>query len=428
MSTDRPLYEHIDDVERLDYYRRGGYHPIQIGDRFQERYRIVHKLGYGSYSTIWLARDERMAKYVAIKVGTADYGPKEAETLSRISASMVESREFSSNLLPLVLDRFNVDGPNGTHPCLVTPPARCSLADAAQGPFPLHIARSLSAQLAMAVAYIHKLGYVHGDLHMGNVLLQLPGLDLDRLSTKQLYDTFDSPDPEPVIRVDKQPLTSPGVPLYVYSPIWLREPGDEILLPEAKVLLADFGTAFCPTQESRFESYTPLQIRPPEARFEPTVSLSYASDIWSLGCMIWAILGVRPFLDTWLFGPDDATADQVDALGQMPDEWWETWEGRSKRFIANGTPKEGREVWTFNGRFEDAIQAPRRRRGTEVMCEEERDALFEMIRGMLVFRPRDRLSASQVLGTQWMRKWAIPEAETTWGRKLLCDSRSSRCL
>ena len=177
MSTHRPLYEHIDEVERLDYYQPGGYHPIQISDRFQDRYQIVHKLGYGSYSTIWLARDEQMAKYVAIKVGTADYGSQEVDLLSRISASGVENREFGGTLIPLVLDRFNIDGPNGTHPCFVTAPTRCSLADAAQAadysPFQLHVARSLSAQLAMAVAYIHELGYVHGGQYLVLLLLSL---------------------------------------------------------------------------------------------------------------------------------------------------------------------------------------------------------------------------------------------------------------
>lgn len=246
---------------------------------------------------------------------------------------------------------------------------------------------------------------------MGNILLQLPSLDC--LSVKQLYDKFDSPDPEPVVRVDKEPPTSPNIPANIYSPVWLGKLAHEILQPEAKILLADFGTAFCPAQESKFESYTPLQVRPPEVRFEPTKPLSYASDIWSLGCMIWAILGVRPFLDSWLFGPDDTTADQIDALGPMPDEWWETWEKRSKGFIRNGELIEGREVWTFDQRFEDAIQAPRRRRGVEGMDGEERDALFDIVRGMLVFRPGDRLSASQVLQTEWMRKWAVPEAEKT---------------
>ncbi|KAI0002628.1 kinase domain-containing protein [Xylariaceae sp. FL0662B] len=425
----RALYELIEGVERLDYYRPGGYHPIQIGDRFQDRYRIVHKLGYGTFSTIWLARDEQIAKYVAIKVGTADYVCKEAEILSRISASAIESREFGSNLIPLVLDRFNISGPNGTHPCFVTTPARCSLVDtvlaSSYDPFQPHVGRSLSAQLAIAVAYIHELGYVHGDLHMGNILLQLPSLD--HLSEQEFYDEFDLPEPEPVVRVDKQPLTSPNAPANVYVPVWLGKHSDKVLLPEAKILLADFGTAFCPAQESRYVSYTPLQVRPPEVRFEPTQALSYASDIWSLGCMIWAVLGIKPFLDSWLFGPDEYTADQVDALGPMPDEWWKTWEERENYFIGNGKPKEGREVRNFDWRFEDSIQGPRRSMGMEVMDDEERDAFFEMIRGMLAFRPGDRLSASQVLQTEWMRRWAIPEAENTWGgRKLLCNRHLSK--
>ncbi|ROT34705.1 kinase-like protein [Sodiomyces alkalinus F11] len=390
-------YEHIDDVERLDYYRPGGYHPIEIGDRLRDRYIIVHKLGFGSYSTLWLARDRQLAKYVAIKVGTADHSSKEIDLLSQLSARTVENAQPGGNMIPLILDHFNLDGPNGTHPCSVTAPARCSLADVLEpgsGPFQLQVARSLAAQLVMAVSYVHHLGYVHGG--------------------EYIYL------PEPVVRVDGQPL-SPGVPPHVYPPIWLGKTGQEFTLPEARLVLADFGTAFCPAQESRFESYTPLQIRPPEARFEPTTPLSYASDIWSLGCVIWGILGVRPFLDSWLFGPDDATADQVDALGSMPDEWWENWEGKSKRFDDNGKPKEGRKVWTFYQRFQDAIQEPRRRRGLEVMDDRERDALFRMIRGMLVFIPGDRLSVDEVLRSDWMRTCAIPEAEKTWGRRLLCN-------
>ena len=83
---------------------------------------------------------------------------------------------------------------------------------------------------------------------MGNVLLQLP--NIDHLSTQQLYDEFGSPDLEPVVRADKQPLASSSIPPYVYSPIWLGKPGNEMLLPEVKLFLADFGTAFCASQES----------------------------------------------------------------------------------------------------------------------------------------------------------------------------------
>lgn len=48
------------DAEPLHRYRRGGYHPIRLGDRLKDgRYRIMHKLGWGGYSTVWAARDQR---------------------------------------------------------------------------------------------------------------------------------------------------------------------------------------------------------------------------------------------------------------------------------------------------------------------------------------------------------------------------------
>jgi hypothetical protein len=47
------------DAEPLNRYRRGGYHPVCLGDLLKDRrYKILHKLGWGGYSTIWAARDQ----------------------------------------------------------------------------------------------------------------------------------------------------------------------------------------------------------------------------------------------------------------------------------------------------------------------------------------------------------------------------------
>jgi hypothetical protein len=48
------------DAEPLHRYHKGGYHPIHLGDSLSSgRYKILHKLGWGSYSTVWAARDTR---------------------------------------------------------------------------------------------------------------------------------------------------------------------------------------------------------------------------------------------------------------------------------------------------------------------------------------------------------------------------------
>ena len=51
-----------EDEEDWEDYCKGGYHPVHIGDPFSDsRYIVVRKLGWGHFSTVWLAKD---TKYV----------------------------------------------------------------------------------------------------------------------------------------------------------------------------------------------------------------------------------------------------------------------------------------------------------------------------------------------------------------------------
>ncbi|CAJ2509537.1 Uu.00g145630.m01.CDS01 [Anthostomella pinea] len=68
-SPAREIYHPEADVEDLEDYVPGGYHPTTIGDTFRDgQYTIVHKLGFGGYSTVWLARDQRLERYVSLKI------------------------------------------------------------------------------------------------------------------------------------------------------------------------------------------------------------------------------------------------------------------------------------------------------------------------------------------------------------------------
>ena len=47
----------------------GGYHPVQIGEKYKDgRYTVDKKLGWGHFSTVWLALDELSGGFVALKV------------------------------------------------------------------------------------------------------------------------------------------------------------------------------------------------------------------------------------------------------------------------------------------------------------------------------------------------------------------------
>ena len=44
------------------------YHPVHIGEVLMGRYVIIQKLGWGHFSTVWLARDFKFETYVALKI------------------------------------------------------------------------------------------------------------------------------------------------------------------------------------------------------------------------------------------------------------------------------------------------------------------------------------------------------------------------
>lgn len=47
-----------DEEEDINDYKQGGYHRLNIGDTLQNgRYKVQLKLGWGHFSTVWLAYD-----------------------------------------------------------------------------------------------------------------------------------------------------------------------------------------------------------------------------------------------------------------------------------------------------------------------------------------------------------------------------------
>ncbi|KAM5353882.1 hypothetical protein ACJ41O_000532 [Fusarium nematophilum] len=422
-------FNYIEHVENLEQYRYGGFHPVSLGETLNGRYLILNKLGHGGYSTVWLSWDILKQKYAALKIVLADFGEdlSEVEILHRLTTGTRRNHPGRS-LIRHVIDSFHFDGPNGRHTCLVNDPAMMSLCLAKDTSFSrlfqLPTARAIAAQVVQAVAYLHEGGVVHGDLHMDNVLLQLPER-IRRLSPDQLHQQHNQPSTVPVTRLDGAPLDD-NAPLHAVLPIWLGQKSEDVALADAKILLGDFGESYAPAVEKRRHCNTPIRYRAPEAQFPDACKpLSFSSDIWSLGCLVWGLVGQRPLFDALTLSEEEILQDQVDLLGEIPREWSaygggrrqaQYWIEEDKMEVSSpGQQPMADKPMTWDDRMEHCVQQGRRENGMEEVSEEEKEAFIEMMKRMIVFRPEDRASARELLESRWMKQWALPELRKTRG-------------
>ena len=177
MVTPRFIPSRLYNIEEIEDYQPGGYHPISIGDIFdQGRYRILHKLGFGGSSTVWLVRDQREGKdqgrIATLKTMRADISsqpPGEIPELA-ISQTLIQSLppSHSADFQP-VDHHFLVQGPNGSHRFLIYPLAGPSILAMSDSPGRVAGSRRLRADLARKVAkqtattlhHMHSTGVVH---------------------------------------------------------------------------------------------------------------------------------------------------------------------------------------------------------------------------------------------------------------------------
>ncbi|KAH1510622.1 hypothetical protein KXX18_000564, partial [Aspergillus fumigatus] len=95
--------------EWVEDYRPGGYHPVVLGDVFNDgQFKVIRKLGEGSYSTVWLARD---LKYVARKIPVSEISGVTAELRIIRHLTEIAPAEAARHVTRL-LGEFEHRGPN----------------------------------------------------------------------------------------------------------------------------------------------------------------------------------------------------------------------------------------------------------------------------------------------------------------------------
>ena len=142
------------------------------------RYRLNERLGSGGMGVVWLARDERLDRAVAVKQLLLPPYLTGAQAEEAKLRAMRESRIAARIQHPNVIAIYDVVEDAG-HPCLVMEylPSR-SLSEVLneRGTLPPDEVAQIGAQAARALASAHAAGVVHRDVKPGNVLMGERGI------------------------------------------------------------------------------------------------------------------------------------------------------------------------------------------------------------------------------------------------------------
>ncbi|RPB17997.1 kinase-like protein [Terfezia boudieri ATCC MYA-4762] len=404
-------------MEWIEEYRPGGYHPVYLGGLFNQRYKVLRKLGYGSYSTVWLARDLSESRYVALKILKANVeSPQELAILTTLSDYDVKHPGYSCALR--LLDHFNHTGPNGTHLCLVTEVLGPSIGDLLSPPwrkfrdstrYPTTVVREISKQALLALQHIHSAGVAHGDVYSGNLLCEIPNLDQETES-EVLHDVWEPLETELVRRKDGlcPEGGDPWAPhrLYFPQPLQGTQEAPRIVLSQLKAKLTDFGGGGSTSQLP----HTPLPFRAPERIMTSKTEalLDEKIDIWSIGFLTLFLVTDAVPLDLYLEDGEDATDDHHllqlhDLLGPLPPSITRLWVRYDQYFDSHGQQIRNTPIGV-----DDVVSSPQTLRGFLSenrpldMTESEMDDLLTMLTKMLRYDPADRVGAAEALREPWL--------------------------
>lgn len=432
------------DEEDYEDYCKGGYHPVYIGERYNNgRYEIVRKLGWGHFSTVWLAKDHsNNSKHVALKVvrSAAHYTETALDEISLLKKIVTANPSHAGRSCVVgLLDSFKQVGPNGTHVCMVFEVLGENLLGLIKRyhhkGIPSELVKQITKQVLLGLDYLHReCGIIHTDLKPENVLIEIGNVEqvvrdvqeqerrrknsevsirTGRLSRRQSVITGSQPLPSPL-----RTLSSGGgyfdqqeEPIEEMRNVDINN--DNNRRPSLKqsasskrltaldenfisVKIADLGNA-CWVNHHFTNDIQTRQYRSPEVLLG-----SYwgaGADAWSAACMIFELL-----TGDYLFDPqsgskytkdDDHIAQIIELLGTIPPQVMLTGKYTSEFFNRRGELRAISQLKPWP--LKDVLI------GKYHYSDREASLVTDFLTPMLDLNPKSRADAGGMVNHLWLK-------------------------
>ncbi|KAK2657644.1 hypothetical protein Ddye_010696 [Dipteronia dyeriana] len=413
-----------DEDEGIDSYRKGGYHAVRTGDQFAGgRYIAQGKLGWGQFSTVWLAYDTQNSKYVALKIqkSAAEFAQAalhEIELLSAIAKGDTSDDKFVVRLI----DHFKHAGPNGQHLCMVLEFLGDSLLRLIKfnryKRMELNKVREICKCILTGLDYLHReVGILHTDLKPENILLIStidPSKDPIRSGQTPILERPEgSQNGGSTMNIIEKKLKRRAKRAVAKISERRASMGGVELTKAARTLdgidmrckLVDFGNA-CWADKPFAEEIQTRQYRAPEVILQS--GYSSCVDMWSFACTAFELA-----TGDMLFAPkpgqgfsedEDHLALMMELLGKMPRKIAIGGAQSKDYFDRHGDLKRIRRLkyWSLDRLLVDKYKF------SEVDARE----FAEFLCPLFDFVPEKRPTAQQSLQHPWLNPTTSTQTET----------------
>lgn len=428
--------------ENKNAYARGGYMAVTPGKKLNSRYVVVHKLGWGEFSTVWLAYDtlhktlgKQHQAFVALKIAKCDNVVSQSSQYEINLLRYIGVQASSWAPITSLVDCFEVAGQYGSHMCMVMPlhgsnllsiidqmKAKKCVRSAPQ----IRLIKEIVASTLLGLEELDRLDIIHTDIKPENILCSSPDPKV-----LDVIETFCQRNKEHASMVPYEALqdcVSQGDPNHL---VCLADFGLSVALKPPNTLMSTsrgaksdqtaLGSLLGSKKEFLVEKAgtvtnlhgTMIQTREYRAP-EVLIGLDFntRTDLWSVGCMVFELITGEFLMDPKRCTRNERMMDvehlvmMMQLLGPVPEEIVRL---RTSQNLRRPPPRYIHRYFDEYGSFmysEKYRLYPKRCLDKELESylppSEAKGAAAFIMRCLSSYDPAKRPSASELLEDGWL--------------------------